>query len=916
MTTSACRDQEFVRSIFLMEAWDALAAVEEANARLSAGEVPADARETLFVVAHRLRGAAALHGFPGVAELAETMERSLACLRGTPAAPEVRAVAARLAELAEALKTALDAGGAGTGERTAVTAVDPLRAELDAFAAANADIVAYFVPEATEHLETITAALLAIDRAGPAPDDLARLFRAVHTLKGAAYVVGCTPVGDVAHRMEDLLVAVRERRAALTPAAVDSLLTGADAVKAMLGADRGPGLSALRSAALEALGAHLAPAAPAPAPVPEPGPPPRPVPSLPPPTLTLAPERRVHPSRASGGRQTIRVGLERLDALMDLIGEVVVARSRLDRRAGDLDRIATALLTSRSRMVRAVGDFERRHLESRLAGTPPPPAEETAAAGAGLSVAEIFAELEFDRDDDVSLLARSVGEISSDVAEAHSELTSLARALRDELGHVQRLAGALRGEIGRARLIPIGTLFTRFVRQGQEAARTAGKMVRIETSGDGVELDAGTIEQIVDPLLHLVQNAVTHGIEDVEERRTRGKPATGGVMLDAHPQGGFVFVEVADDGRGIDTEALRRRAVAHGLLDADAAAALSEDEALELIFVPGLSTASTVTTASGRGIGMDVVRTNVRRLGGEVEVRTVPGAGARFTLKLPLTVLVSEALVVRAGGEALALPLGALRQVTTVEADEIRTVDGVEAVAAEGELIPLFTLAHALALPAGARERRIPVLVLRTGATPFAVAVDEVLHREDIVIKSLGRFLDGIGPFSGATVSAEGQVTLLLDPARLLEAARSPRPVRTPRLPLVAVEPRRVLLVDDSLSVRKFVGQMLERAGVAVTTANDGADALARLGDAPYGVVVTDLEMPRVNGYELIEAIRRRPGLRELPVVVLTTRAGDKHASLARQLGVRHYVTKPVEEQAFVQLVASLLPVAPAETPA
>jgi chemosensory pili system protein ChpA (sensor histidine kinase/response regulator) len=912
---SDVRDREFVRSIFLMEAGDALAALEDAGSRLAGGAVPDDARETLFVVAHRLRGTAAVHGFPQVAELAEAMERSLGCLRGTLSAPEVRAVGARLGELAEALKTALDAGEAGV-EDTPAPDSDPLRAELDAFAAANADIVAYFVPEATEHLETITASLLAIERAGPSTEEVARLFRAVHTLKGAAYVVGCLPIGDVAHRMEDLLVAVRQRRTVLAPAAVDGLLAGADAVKAMLGGAgaRGTGLSGVRDAALATLGALLAPAA-SPAPLPEPETPARPGPTLPPPTLTLASERRSYPARASGGRQTIRVGLERLDTLMDLIGEVVVARGRLDRRVTDVDRIAAALVTSRGRMVRALADFERRHLESRLVGTPPP-AEEPPPPGPGPSVAEIFAELEFDRDDDVSLLARNIGEIASDVAEAQRELTSLARALRDELGQVQRLAGALRGEIGRTRLIPIGTLFTRFVRQGQEAARAAGKMVRIETSGEGVEIDAGTIEQVVDPLLHLVQNAVTHGIESVEERRARGKPATGAVTLDAHPQGGFVFVEVADDGRGIDTDALRRRAVAHGLVDAEAAAALSEEEALELIFVPGLSTASTVTTTSGRGVGMDVVRTNVRRLGGEVEVRTIPGAGARFTLKLPLTVLVSEALVVRAGGEALALPLGALRQVATVDVDEIRTVDGGEAISAEGELVPLFMLAHALALPAGARERRVPVLVLRAGATPFAVAVDEVLHREDIVIKSLGRFLDGIGPFSGATISAEGRVTLLLDPVRLLEAARSPRVARVPR-PLPAVpEPRRVLLVDDSLSVRKFVGQMLERAGLAVTTANDGADALARLGDASVGVIVTDLEMPRVNGYELIEAIRRRPALRELPVVVLTTRAGDKHASLARRLGVRHYVTKPVEEDAFVRLVQSLLPSELAETPA
>lgn len=897
-------DEEFVRSMFLVEAWDALAAIEQASARLAAGEARADAREALAVVAHRLRASAELHGVPAVAELAGALERALADLRGAASEADVHAGAARVAALADALKATLEAGAAGPPAAPAA-ASDPLRAELDAFAAASSDVVSYFVPEAMEHLETITAAVLAIERAGADAEHLARLFRAVHTLKGAAYVVGCTPVGDVVHRMEDLLAAVREGRALLSPSSIEALLAGADVVRAMLGGGGAGGdLTAARDAALVALATQLVPAAPASA---AGGLDREPRPRLtrtPPPAVTLAAEPNGRPARGIGGRQTIRVGLERLNALMDLIGEVVVSRSRLDHRVTDVERIAAALAASRSRMVRAVGDFERRHVASRLTGAP---AAEPAEASGDLSVAEIFAELEFDRDDDLSLLARSVSEIASDVAEAQSELTSLARALRDELGQIQRLAGALRGEIGRARLIPIGTLFTRFVRQGQEAARAAGKIVRIETSGEGVELDAGMIEQIVDPLLHLVQNAVAHGIEDVEERRARGKPATGAVTLDACPQSGFVVIEVADDGRGIDTDALRRRAVAQGLLDADGAAALSEEEALDLMFVPGLSTASAVTAASGRGIGMDVVRTNVRRLGGEVEVRTTPGAGARFTLKLPLTVLVSEALIVRAGGETLALPLSALRQVTTVEIDEIRRVDGAEAVPAEGELVPLFTLARVLGLPAGARERRIPVLVVRAGAAPYALAVDEVLHREDIVIKSLGRFLDGVGPFAGATVSAEGRVTLLLEPVRLLEAARSPRPLRAPRPAGPPPERRRVLLVDDSLSVRKFVGQMLERAGLAVTTANDGADAQARLGDTSIDVVVTDLEMPRVNGYELIEAVRRRPGLRDLPIVVLTTRAGDKHASLARRLGVRHYVTKPVDEESFVRLIESLV---------
>ena len=272
------------------------------------------------------------------------------------------------------------------------------------------------------------------------------------------------------------------------------------------------------------------------------------------------------------------------------------------------------------------------------------------------SVSELFAELEFDRYDDFTLLARSVAEIASDIAEVQAEVAGLGRAVREDPASC--IASPAR--CGRGSAAPgwcaIGTVYTRFVRQGQEAARAAGKSVRIETSGESVELDASIIEQIVDPLLHLVQNAVVHGLETPEERSARGKPAAGTVTLSASHRGAFVVVEVADDGRGIDAERLRRQAVAQGFVRPETAAALSDREALELIFRPGFSTAAEVTTAAGRGVGMDVVRTNVGRLNGEIDVDTVPGAGTRFTLRLPLTVLVTEALLVRVGPELLAVP--------------------------------------------------------------------------------------------------------------------------------------------------------------------------------------------------------------------------------------------------------------------
>jgi chemosensory pili system protein ChpA (sensor histidine kinase/response regulator) len=474
--------------------------------------------------------------------------------------------------------------------------------------------------------------------------------------------------------------------------------------------------------------------------------------------------------------------------------------------------------------------------------------------------------------------------------------------------------------------VPIGTLYTRFVRQGQEAARRAGKSVRIETRGESVELDAGIIEQIVDPLLHLVQNAVVHGLESRDEREARGKPVAGTVTLSASHRGAFVVVEVADDGQGIDTARLREQAVAQGFVRAEVADALTEREALDLIFLPGFSTATQVTPAAGRGVGMDIVRTNIGRLNGEIDVDTLVGAGTRFTLRLPLTVLVTEALLVRVGPALLAVPLNAVHVIATLGSQARRQEPDGETALVEGRWLPLVRLDRALGLPAPAMEGQ-PSLVLRGGAGLFVCPVTEVVHKEEVVVKPLGAFLDGIGPWAGATVSPDGRVTVLLDPVRLGELALHPPPDRAeqalapppavevhqaevgregPHQGLAALRKGKVLLVDDSISVRTFVGQMLEKAGFEVITAGDGAEALARLDEREFAVMVTDLEMPRLNGYELLEEVRRRPATRALPIVVLTTRAGVKHESLARRLGISHYLTKPVTEDVFVPVVESL----------
>jgi chemosensory pili system protein ChpA (sensor histidine kinase/response regulator) len=945
-----------LRGIFLMEAWDTVATVEEGLPHLLDAVPSGETLAPLVVVAHRLKGAAGLHGFPGIAELAARLEALLegACERGGGAEAHGLVVS-----LLAALKPMLD-GIAATGVEDAAPgeALPPahlvalgargpaavpsrppgeaLLHEAQRFFAEHGEVLLYFGPEAAEHLETITRSLLALEQAGPDPGEaeLHALFRAMHTLKGAAYTVGCEAVGRMAHRAEDVLDAVRERRLRWSPVVMDTLFRATDAIKVLLGAPDAPvgepvtlidgALQALAAVpaddlaladepGLVELGEPVVPEAAAaepPAPVPVAG---RPM------SEASGPLEAPRPARSS-----IRVSVGRLDALMNLVGELVIARSRLDRRFRQLERLDGLLTVSRTRMRQTVRDFEGKYLDPHLrfaegdlaAARPGAPGHDGFAP-----VSALFAELEFDRYDDFNILARTIGELSADLGEIQAQLTATIRSIEEDTRQVQRLTASLRSEITRSRMVPIGKLFARFPRRVRELAAPTGQAVRLELSGEAVEVDNAVIEQIADPLLHLVQNAVVHGIEPEAERLARGKPPTGRVALMAYQRGGAMFVEVEDDGRGIDVAAVRELAVRRGMLSPEAATRLGDREVLSLLFLPGFSTAASVTNAAGRGVGLDVVRTNVARVNGEVDVETEPGIGTRFTLRLPLALAISDALLVHSGGETLALPLNAVRQIVTRRPRDIRRAGPGEMVRVEGQLLDLYRLDRILGLvagEAGSDPPVVPVLAVRSGGRSFAVAVDAIVGKEEIVIKPLGGLLAGLPPFGGATITGEGRVILLVDPARLLAlaeggigqapelpgavvpAAPSPRS----RSPVGAA--RRVLLVDDSVSVRRFVGHMLEKGGLEVLTANDGAEALERLVDTTVDVVVTDLEMPRVNGYELIEDLRRRPSTRDVPVVVLTTRAGEKHWALARRLGVRHYATKPVDEQVFVRLVTDV----------
>jgi chemosensory pili system protein ChpA (sensor histidine kinase/response regulator) len=978
------RERELMLGIFLMEAWDTAGALEEGLGQLVPARAPsAEILAPLVVLAHRLKGSAGLYGFPGVSDLAGAAERLLERAPGASAEERVRAAgfldglvgllkevfdgisavgvedAARIGEfkaryptfLAPAIGEARAAGVTPSAPPVSLEpAPSPIATALVRFFTDDREVLEYFLPEAAEHLEAMTAALLAVEGGARDEETLATVFRSVHTLKGAAYTVGCAPIGDATHQIEDLLGAVREGRLALTPAVTEALFVGAAAIKQVL--QRGAAVSEETALALETATQELRALVPSaavadsrptavvaedasvPVAAVETEDPVGPVaavevattPPAPPPTPILPgfvrPEflarlealPRPAPRLASTpAGPSIRVPVERLDALMNLVGELMIARSRLDRRLAQLDHVSQLLLASRTRLGQAGRDFEFRRHALGMASAPTDGGSERDEIDALRDLSDLFAELEFDRYDDVNILARSVAEMSADVGEVQSQHAALLRNVEEDTAQIQRLTAALRKEITRARMVPIGRLFTRVAQQVREAARATGKTVTLTVRGETAEVDNSVIEQVADPLLHLIQNAIGHGIEPPADRERLGKPAQGQLTLSASQAGGFVLVEVEDDGRGLDAGLLRRRAVERGLLPAAEAAALSDRDALNLIFVPGFSTAAAVTRTSGRGVGLDVVRTNVSRLNGEIHVETEAGRMTRFVLKLPLTVAIADALMVRCGPETLAFPLTAVSVMRPVAPSEILGSGDRESVRVDDQVIDLVRLDRVLGLRATPPASRLPVVVLRGGGKPFGVVVDELLGKEEIVIKSLETLLEGVGPFSGATISGEGRVILILDPTLLREAAAkgpstiSAAPPRgEERAADGAAERPRVLLVDDSVSIRKYVGQMLEKAGFEVLTAVDGQDAIQQLTERTVDVVITDLEMPRMNGYALIEDLRRRSVTRDVPVIVVTTRAGAKHVSLARRLGVRHYVAKPVEEQNFVRLVAAV----------
>lgn len=725
------------------------------------------------------------------------------------------------------------------------SAVDP----IDECDPADAEMLRLlFLNEAEGHLQRLDAAYEGLVDAASAPGfapgkDVDALFRALHTLKGAAGSVGHDAIAQAAHEMEDLCAEIRSGELLPTPGILERFSEEMSRLKALLEGARQLAPSTYRAPA-GTDGSR----------------PPR--------------ERRQGERRLPGDRR-LSMDSGAIEALSDQVGDFVVLRTRIERRIEDVAGVKRELSAGRKAMRRSLATLNAA-LEAR-------------GASADRGVRRALSRLT---------------ELELEVATSVSHLDRAAHGLHADAEAIRRNTQDLDENLRTLRLVSINWLYRRLQLALEEIRGSNPTPLSLVTEGGELELDRSLLEQLFEPLLHLLRNAVIHGIETPEARGSAGKPETGELSLSVRLEGEFVFLTFADDGRGVDREAVKRVLVRRNRLAPDAH--LSDDQLMETLFEPGFSTRTTADALAGRGMGLNIVKTSVMKLGGSVSCHFSPGKGTIFTLCVPLASAITQALLFKLGGQVYGIPLSqvvaALPPVSDLHTTG-QTLLGSDLRLASGQVLPLLKLQGLLGVESPP-DHRLSLLHLRFGERQFVITCDRIIGPRTVVIRPLGPILSLLPYFSGAAVSGKGKVQLLLDVAALAALA-----LRTERLPVVAARRSsvRVLVVDDSRLAREAATRALASIGVQTLTAEDGWEAWELLNERRFDAVVTDLEMPRVDGFALIARIRKDPTLRRMPVVVLSSRASSATQERARRLGADAVVVKAPQRKALLHTVQKLL---------
>ncbi len=748
-------------------------------------------------------------------------------------------------------------------------------------------------------------------RRNPAQQETAQaLRRTLHTFKGSARMAGAMRLGELTHLMESRLLA-GDVLAEPTPELFDALDTDLDRVAFVLDCLQKGDVNA----PLPWLIAEETVAAAAPRPgQPAPAAAPRAVvtPLMAHPAVASAVQPPVAPAEVEAGRAAmLRVRADLIDRLVNEAGEVAIARARVEGELrslkGNLLELTSSVIRLRSQ-VREIEIQAESQIQSRASVVKPGEAD--------------FDPLEFDRFTRFQELTRSLAEGVNDVSTVQQSLLRNIDDADAALLAQARLSRDVQQQLFSIRTVPFASLSERLYRIMRQTAKELDKRANLEIRGTKVELDRSVLEKLVGPLEHLLRNALDHGIESREERSKLGKPETGEITLTARQQGNEIAIEIADDGAGLDFERIRTKARALGVVPTDTEP--TEARLIQCIFAPGFTTAAEVTQISGRGVGMDVVRSEIGALGGRVEAATARHRGTTFTLYLPLTLAVAQTVLVRAGGRLWALPAPMVEQVQQIKDKELINLYLTREVVWQDRKYPFFYLPRLLGNAGHNPEtlRYNSILLLKSGQNTVAVHIDEMIGNQEVVVKNIGPQLARVSGIAGATVLGTGEVVLIINPVQLAQRAEveamAPMLVKTEQASKAAAASAAaagrplVMVIDDSLTVRKITSRLLTREGFEIITAKDGLDALQVIGENVPDVILLDIEMPRMDGFEFAKTIRSDAKLAHIPIIMITSRTAEKHRSRAKQLGIEVYLGKPYQEEELLRHLRELLALNPA----
>ena len=771
------------------------------------------------------------------------------------------------------------------------------------------EIMEDFLIEAFELIEQIDHDLVELEANPEDLELLNRIFRVAHTVKGSSSFLNFDVLTELTHHMEDVLNKARKGELKITPDIMDVVLESVDMMKGLLESIRDNGSDAAAGIDIKNICVRLtqisegeapsaaaeAPAAPSPEPVKEPEP--------------VAPAEEAAPE----------VSDAELSKLSDSEVEAEIERLLKVRKAEDQARRASKGIAPKSPEEIAPAASAA----PAPAAKPAPSRERDAdkkvpAASSSSAVAqEQTIRVEVKRLDHLMNL---IGElvlgknrllkIYDDVEERY-EGEKFLEELNQVVSSLSLVTTDIQLAVMKTRMLPIAKVFNKFPRMIRDLSRDLGKQIDLEISGEETELDKSIVEEIGDPLVHIIRNSCDHGIEDPETRKAMGKPEKGLVQLKAYNEGNHIVVEIVDDGKGLDADMLKSKSIEKGIITEREADAMSEKEAFGLIFKPGFSTAAKVTNVSGRGVGMDVVKTNIEKLNGIIDIESEVGKGTVMKLKIPLTLAIIQSLLVGTQEEFYAIPLASVLETVRVPIDDIYTIDGKNVLRLRDEVLSLVRLSDVFGVEKvfdGGDHTY--VVIIGVAEAKLGIIVDTLVGQEEIVIKSMGDYLQNIPGIAGATIRGDGRVTLIIDVGAMMEMAKDIKvDIRAEIEDSTKAKEKpsdyKVLIVDDSKMDRTIMQKALEPTGVTIIEATNGVEALnvIKSGEHSFDAILIDIEMPRMDGYTLAGEIRKYSKYRNLPLIAVTSRTSKTDRLRGVEVGMTEYITKPYSAEYLENVV-------------